>query len=299
MANLAANVVAGSPLATGGVLIGALTATAPTSAKGALTGFSGAGYIGEDGLTETNERSTDNIRAWGGDTVKIVQTEHNVAYSFTFLETLNSDVLKAVYGEANVTTTAAATALAAPVITLGATSGTGGTFAAGTYFWKVTATDANGETVGSNEVTATIALNGTQVLNWTAITGSTGFKVWRGTTAGGQDKLVASLGNVTTYTDTGTAGTAGTVPATNTTGAGTRHKVSLNSTTLPHKSYVFEVKDGNAKIRIYVPDGQITEVSDVTYSDSEVVGYEVTVAAFADASGNKAYKYLDNGVPAV
>jgi hypothetical protein len=188
MANTAANVVAGSPLATGGILIGDLTSTAPTTATSALTGFAAAGYIGEDGVTEANERSTDRIRAWGGDTVKVVQTEHNVTYQFTFLETLNADVLQAVYGEDNVTTTAA--------------------------------------------------------------TASTG----------------------------------------------TLHEVAINASTLPHKSYVFEVKDGSAKIRIYVPDGQITEVGEVTYSDSEVVGYQVTVEAFADELGNKAYKFLDNGV---
>ena len=188
MANNAKNVVAGTPLATGGVLIGELTATAPTSAVSVLTGFSAAGYIGEDGVTEANERSTDRIRAWGGDTVKVVQTEHNVTYQFTFLETLNANVLKAVYGEDNVTTTA----------------------------------------------------------------------------------------------------------ATSTTG--TLHEVAVNAAALPHKSYVFEVKDGDAKIRIYVPDGQITEVGEITYSDSEVVGYEVTVEAFADDLGNKAYKFLDDGV---
>jgi len=188
MANSAANVVAGVPLATGGVLIGALTAAEPSTAVSALTGFTAAGYIGEDGVTETNERSTDRIRAWGGDTVKVVQTEHNVTYQFTFLETLNAEVLKAVYGEDNVTTTAA------------------------------------------------------------------------------------------------------------TVSTGTLHEVQINSATLPHKSYVFEVKDGDAKIRIYVPDGQITEVGEITYSDSEVIGYQVTVEAFADELGNKAYKFLDNGI---
>lgn len=187
MANSAANVVAGVPLATGGILIGDLTAAAPTTATGALTGFTAAGYIGEDGVTETNERSTDRIRAWGGDTVKLVQTEHNVSYQFTFLETLNADVLKAVYGADNVLTTAA--------------------------------------------------------------TASTG----------------------------------------------TLHEVQVNAATLPHQSYVFEIKDGDAKVRIYVPDGQITEVGEITYSDSEVIGYQVTVEAFADENGNKAVKFLDDG----
>lgn len=298
MTNVAANVVAGVPLATGGVLIGALTAAEPSTAVSALTGFSAAGYIGEDGVTEANERSTDRIRAWGGDTVKVVQTEHNVTYQFTFLETLNADVLKAVYGDANVTTTAGAAALAAPVVTLGATATTGGTFAAGSYFWKLTATNANGETIGSNEVTATLALNGTQIINWTAISGATGYKLYRGTSAGGQDKLITTIssGATVTYTDTGAAGTAATVPTSNTTGKGTLHKVLINGASLAHKSYVFELKDGAAKIRIYVPDGQITEVGEITYSDSEVIGYQVTVECFADELGVKAYKFLDNGI---
>jgi len=181
--------MAGVPLATGGVLLGSPTAVAPDDATSELVGFTAAGYIGEDGVTETNERSTDRIRAWGGSTVKVVQSEHNVTYKFTFLETLNKNVLQAVYGEDNVTTTPA------------------------------------------------------------------------------------------------------------TASSGTLHAVKVNGATLPHMPYDFEVKDGDAKIRIYVPDGQITEVGDITYSDTEVIGYEVTVEAFEDADGNKAYKYLDDGKP--
>jgi len=105
---------------------------------------------------------------------------------------------------------------AAPVITLGATSGTGGTFAPGTYFWVVSAISATGESIVSNELTATIASNGTQVLNWTAIVGATGYKVYRGSVSGAQNILVASLGTVVTYTDTGIAGTV-TAPPFNTT----------------------------------------------------------------------------------
>lgn len=57
----------------------------------------------------------------------------------------------------------------APTATLGTTATSGGTFAAGTYYWIVTATTSAGETVASNEVSATLAVNGTQVLNWGAI----------------------------------------------------------------------------------------------------------------------------------
>lgn len=90
----------------------------------------------------------------------------------------------------------------------------GGTFAAATYFWKVTGTTAAGETVASNEASVAVALNGTATLTWSALpAGTTGVKVYRGTAANGENVLVATLGAVVTYTDTGTAGVAGSPPA--------------------------------------------------------------------------------------
>ncbi|WP_426998172.1 phage major capsid protein [Pseudarthrobacter sp. N5] len=119
-----------------------------------------------------------------------------------------------------ITHTANTVGLAAPVITLG-TAVAGGTFAAGTYFWKLTALSAAGETIGSNELTATLTANQLQPINWTAIPGATGHRLYRGTVAGGENVLVAVVGAVTTVTDTGTAGTNASVPLANSTaGAG-------------------------------------------------------------------------------
>ncbi|MET7741980.1 hypothetical protein [Streptomyces sp. NPDC005385] len=184
------NVLTGKPLATGGVLVAPLASTAPTDAKTALNAaFKGVGYIGEDGLTETADRSTDKVKAWGGDVVKVVQTDYAVTYTFTVIETLNVEALKLVYGASNVTTTA----------------------------------------------------------------------------------------------------------ATSTTG--TLQSVKLNSDTLPRQSFVFEVKDGDARIRIYVPNGQVTEIGEVTYSDEDVIATEVTVEAYRDSTlGANAIKYIDDNI---
>src|SRR5687768_3723578 len=184
-----ANIVAGKPLATGGVRIGPLGTTPPTDATTALAvGFVSAGYVGEDGLTETVDRSTEKVKAWGGDIVKVLQTDYSVSYQFTFLETLNTDVLKTVYGDDNVTVTAA------------------------------------------------------------------------------------------------------------TPTAGTLRAVKLNSDELPHKAFVFDMKDGDARIRIHVPDGQINDVGEVTYNDGELVGYQVTIEAFRDSTLEaQAIKYIDDG----
>jgi hypothetical protein len=108
--------------------------------------------------------------------------------------------------------------LAAPNVSV-ASSTTGGTFAAGTYFWVVTATDANGETTKSNEVNA--ALTGSTssaTLTWNQVDGATGYKIYRGTTTTNENKLITTIGSgsTLTYVDTGTAGSTASPPGTNT-----------------------------------------------------------------------------------
>lgn len=107
--------------------------------------------------------------------------------------------------------------IASPVLALGAAATVGGTFAAGTYYWTATALNAAGETISSNEVSAAVPLNGTQELTWGAVDGATGYRIWRGVASGEQTTLVATLGAVTSHTDTGAAGTAEAPPETNTT----------------------------------------------------------------------------------
>lgn len=183
------NVVAGKPKASGGVLNGPLGTTLPTDATTEPdAAIKALGYISEDGLTESSERTTEKVKAWGGDTVKVLQTEFAATFSFTFIEVLNADVLKAVHGDANVTTTAA--------------------------------------------------------------TASTG----------------------------------------------TLQSVKVTGEQLDHDVWIFEVKDGDAKIRIVVPDGQVTTVGEVTYNDGSVIAYEVTVETFKDENGVYYYKYIDDGV---
>lgn len=179
-------VISGGPVtSTGGVQFGGLETDLPTSVIAELTGFSAAGFIGEDGLTETIGRETEKVKAWGGTTVKVLQTDFEVTYTFQLLEALGTTALQAVHGADNVS----------------------GTLAAGSL------------------------------------------------------------------------------------------TVAVNNQTLPHQSMVFDIKDGDARLRIVLPDAQITEVGETTYSHNAVVGYEVTVEAFQDADGNNAYKYASTAPP--
>lgn len=100
----------------------------------------------------------------------------------------------------------------APTLVLGTTSTTGGTFAAGTYYWKITGKSASGETLPSNEVTATTTgTTSSQPLSWAAGPGAASYNIYRGTSAGNENVLVANVTTLT-YTDTGTAGTASALP---------------------------------------------------------------------------------------
>ena len=57
---------------------------------------------------------------------------------------------------------------------------------------------------------------------------------------------------------------------------------------------MLEVRDGAKTVRIVLPDAQITERGEVTYKTDEAVAYDVTITAYPDKNGVKAYIYLDD-----
>lgn len=125
-----------------------------------------------------------------------------------------------VVSVSGVTFRALSAGVAAPTVAAPTTATTGGAFTAGTFYWKVTSLTASGESAGSNEVSVAVAVSGTATVTWGAVTGATGYKVYRAMVAGGESTspaLVATLGAVTSFTDTGAAVAAGAVPAGNTT----------------------------------------------------------------------------------
>lgn len=117
--------------------------------------------------------------------------------------------------------------ISAPVQNALATATTGGTLAAGAYFYVVTALGVPaawppssagviGETVASNEQTITTTGSTSEnTVSWAAVPGATGYKVYRGTAAGGEN-VYFSVGTATSFVDTGAAGSAGTPPVAST-----------------------------------------------------------------------------------
>ena len=181
MANTANNVSTGKPKVSGAVFRAPLGSTLPTDATTALdNAFVAMGYVNEDGLTNDSSVESDNVKAWGGDIVYSMQTDRVDTFSFTCLESMNLEVLKAFYGDDN-----------------------------------VTGTLANGVTVNAN------------------------------------------------------------------------------SEELGGHCWVFDmVLRGGGMKRIVVPNGMVSETGEVVYVDNEPIGYQLTITAMPDTSGNTHYEYI-------
>lgn len=77
---------------------------------------------------------------------------------------------------------------------------------------------------------------------------------------------------------------------------GAQTKVSLGAHLPDPQSFVFLMKDGDARIVIVVPNGQVTEVSEVTFASNAAVGWAVTLSTYPDENGESIYILTDDGV---
>lgn len=93
----------------------------------------------------------------------------------------------------------------------------GGSLTVGTtYFYVVTATTSDGESIGQEVAETPTTGNQTVVLQWQSTTNATGYNVYRGTSLGGENRLLASLSALTLfYYDTGSAGSVASPPIMN------------------------------------------------------------------------------------
>lgn len=104
MANTATNVSTGKPNISGAVYVAPLSTTLPTDATTALgADYVCLGYVSEDGLENNNELDVSEIKAWGGNIVYRSLNGLDDTFSLSLIESENVDVLKNVYGDANVT----------------------------------------------------------------------------------------------------------------------------------------------------------------------------------------------------
>ena len=77
---------------------------------------------------------------------------------------------------------------------------------------------------------------------------------------------------------------------------GAQVQAALGAYLSEEQAWVFLMKDGDARIVIAVPDGQITVVGEVTFASNSAVGWQVTLSCYPDANGNCIYIMTDDGV---
>lgn len=105
-------------------------------------------------------------------------------------------------------------ALTAPVLTKGVNHLKGGDWEPNTYYWVLTAVNDKGESLASDEVSATMIKTGAIDFSWEPVEGATGYKLYRGLTSGSPNKRAAILDDGTSYTDLGNTGTSAAPPET-------------------------------------------------------------------------------------
>ena len=99
-------VSAGKPKIGGAIYRAPIGTALPTDTESPLNeAFKNLGYCGEDGLSNSFSGESEAEKAWGGDDVLNAKKTNTDKFKFKLLESLNEEVLKTVFTDANVTGT--------------------------------------------------------------------------------------------------------------------------------------------------------------------------------------------------
>ena len=184
------NILVGAPdqATSGAIFTAAVGSTAPTDAITALAGaFTSSGYVGEDGVTLSGNKSVTKVRDWSKSDVKVLNESVEPEVSFELLE-FSEDGLKQAFGTSAITK---------------------------------------------------VAANSTH---------------------------------------------------------GTQFTINATGAAQTPKAWAFNMKDGNAKVRLYLPNAVVSNLPDMTFSAGDVIRIPVTLSVMPDSSGTLYKIFSDDGI---
>lgn len=145
------------------------------------------------------------------------------------------------------------------------------------------------EYVSQDGLTLTPSMSTTEIKDWSGATVRKVLKSFDGTLSWTMISTNEGALSIAFGSEHVTAVTASTAH-------GAQVQAALGAYLPEEQAWVFLMKDGDARIVIAVPDGQITEVGEVTFASNAAVGWQVTLSCYPDASGNCIYIMTDDGV---
>lgn len=77
--------------------------------------------------------------------------------------------------------------------------------------------------------------------------------------------------------------------------AGDQVKISIGSNMPPRMAFCFNMKDGDARVRVYIPNGQVTEMGDISFVPNAAHMFPVTIDSYDDGTGHSIYVFYDDG----
>lgn len=225
------------------------------------------------------------------------------AVAYTSRATMALFVANAVEGEIGIYNAdtdaliAATASIGAPNTPALATATGAGSIAAGTYFYKITAINGAGETVGSGEASITTTTSSsTNTLSWNAVPGATSYRVYRGTVTNTEDHFQTTAS--TTFSDTSAVGgTSGTVPTTSTAvaaasvAAGTKMYIAQKRDALIHKTTPLVYNPGVAIRTAF--SAAVADVWTITGFPTPAAGQVYSFAIFDLSSGSQPFQAYD------
>ena len=72
--------------------------------------------------------------------------------------------------------------------------------------------------------------------------------------------------------------------------------IKMGAHLAPRQSYCFALKDGNAQIIIIVPNGQITNIDEISFNSSDAISLPLTLTAYDDGTGESIHIFVDDGI---